>query len=174
MTSVGRRRLGRAGICAFATVVAWAIALGGPPAGLGIQPPPPCLNGQMRHLVASQPPQRANGHVTLYRLFTNTGNAPCTVHGFPTVAFVNGDNTHIAALEAHVHNQQGVHPQSVIVAPRGFGYFRLSFKEGALCGGRTFRITGFDVNPPSHLTDRRPPEAVCNFSAMVSPYRSTP
>jgi hypothetical protein len=33
-------------------------------------------------------------------------------------------------------------------------------------------IHGLEVNPPSHLAERRPPEAVCDLSAEVFPYRS--
>jgi hypothetical protein len=172
MTSVIRQRRGRIGVCVLlATIVAWAIALGAPSAGLGFTQA--CLTGQLRHLVATAPIQNVNGRRTLSRMFLNTGEA-CALDGFPRVEFVGRGGVRLTGLEARVHNERGVQPQRIIVPRRGYGYFKLSFKEGPLCGGRTFTITGFEVNPPSHLTDRRPPEPVCDFSAEVSPYRSTP
>jgi hypothetical protein len=171
MTFVGRQRLVRTGVCGLSTIiVALAIALGAPSTGLGYTRA--CEIGQLRHLVASRPSQNANGRTTLFRAFMNTGEA-CALDGFPTVVFVDRAGTHIAGGNALVRNEQGVHPQRVIVPRRELGFFRLSFRDGTLCEGHRFTIYGLAVIPFVHLSESRRPEPVCDRSAEVSPYRST-
>ncbi|MBV8991055.1 MAG: hypothetical protein JO372_21075 [Solirubrobacterales bacterium] len=154
-----------------------AMALVKPPVGRAGDPPP-CSAQKLRGLnhVSTHNNQ---GRITITFEFVNK-QPLCDLKGFPTVVFLKGEYPYLVPIDtlaARVSEERGAHAQVVQLAERGKGYFRLSFteKESAKCK-RRFAVDGLQARYGE--SQERPNVLfradVCDSSAEVSPFRSTP
>ncbi|MEV4431267.1 DUF4232 domain-containing protein [Streptomyces sp. NPDC049602] len=96
-------------------------------------------------LKASLGPDRPGaGQSNFALVLTNASRRPCTIHGFPGVAFVNGEGE---AVTPDPERGAGEEPQTVTLAPGASVWSALTYANPALTGVTTVTPEALRVTP---------------------------